>query len=359
MQSANTYAVIMAGGAGTRLWPHSRQHHPKQFLDLLGVGCSLLQSTYTHIRRQVKKENIFVVTHKEHAHLARAQLAELSPSQILCEPVRRNTAPCIAYASYRIRKKDPSAVTIVTPADHYITDTSAFDKVLSLSVSAALEENCLLTLGIQPLQPHTGYGYIQFLESLSPIKEVKTFTEKPERSLAEKFVESGEFLWNTGVFVWHVNTIIEAMEKYTPEIAEIFSEGISYYHTPQEEAFLQKAYAVAPTLSIDYGIMEKHKKVYVVPCKFDWSDLGSWEALYEVLPKDKNENVCIGNTALTYNSKGNILRVKKKKVLLIEGINDYLIADFDDALIICHRKNEAQFRQFIQDVKSKKGEKYV
>ena len=359
MQSASTYAVIMAGGVGTRLWPQSRQQYPKQFLDILGLGYSLLQSTYAHMRRHVKKANLLVVTHEEHAHLVRSQLPELSPSQILCEPTRRNTAPCIAYASYRIRVRDPSAVTIVTPADHYITDNTAFDEAISLAVSAASVDNCLLTLGIQPLCPNTGYGYIQFLKGEDPIKVVKTFTEKPELSLAEKFVESGEFLWNTGIFVWHVSTIVEALEKYTPGIAEIFSEGIPHYHTSQEESFLKKAYSIAPTLSIDYGIMEKHEKVYVVPCKFNWSDLGSWEALYEILLKDQNRNVCIGSNALTYNSKGNILRVKKEKVLLIEGLNDYLVADFDDALVICRRDSETKFRQFIQDVKTKRGKKYV
>ena len=354
------YAVIMAGGAGTRLWPYSRQKHPKQFLDLLGEGRSLLQATYAHMRRHVDKSRVFVVTQDEHAHLVRAQLPELAPSQVLCEPASRNTAPCIAYASYKIQKQSPKAVTIVTPADHHITDKNAFDRAISAAVSAAGDGDCLLTLGIQPSRPDTGYGYIQFLpQSKAEIKAVKTFTEKPERALAEKFVESGDFLWNAGIFVWHVRAIVEALELYTPEIAEIFREGTPTYYTPQEESFLQKAYSVAPTLSIDYGIMEKHKKVYVVPCEFAWSDLGSWEALYKELKKDKKNNAHLTNKALLYNSEGNMLCVKRKKVLLIEGLKDYLVADFDDALIICPRKNEAQFRRFVQDVKAQKGDQYV
>lgn len=360
MQNTNIYVVIMAGGTGTRLWPYSRKQHPKQFLDLLEEGRSLLQSTYTHMRRHAKKQHIFVVTHNEHASLVRQQLPELAPAQILCEPTRRNTAPCIAYASYKIQKANPEAVTIVTPADHHITDSQAFDAALKSAAAAAKTHDYLITLGIQPLRPDTGYGYIQFLSHpKGAIKAVKTFTEKPELALAKKFVESGEFLWNSGIFVWHVRSIITALEQYTPEIAEIFSEGMAAYYTPEEENFLKKAYSITPTISIDYGIMEKHQKVYVVPCDFVWSDLGSWEALYETLPKDKNNNVYLGSKALSYQSQGNILRSKKGKVLLIEGLNDYLVADFDDVLIICNRKNEAQFRKFVQDVKNKKGSKYV
>ena len=360
MKDRHVYAIIMAGGIGTRLWPYSRQAHPKQFLDLLGHGYSLLQSTYRHILRQIDKEHVFVITHEEHADLVSSQLPELSPTHVLCEPARRNTAPCIAYASYRIQTRDPQAVTIVVPADHHITATEKFDEALSVAVSAARREACLVTLGIKPIRADTAYGYIQFLpHPEGPVKKVKTFTEKPELKLAQKFIESGDFLWNAGIFAWHVTTIIDALESHAPQIAEIFSEGASMYYTAAEEEFLQKAYSIAPTISIDYAIMEKYKKVYVVPCEFAWSDLGSWEALYETLPKDKNDNAHLGSEALTYQSKGNLLCVKKDKLLLIEGLDNFLVADFDDVLVICNRKNEAQFRQFVQEVKNKKGDKYI
>ena len=276
MSSPNVYAVIMAGGTGTRLWPYSRQRHPKQFLDLLGLGYSLLQGTYMHIRRQIDKDRVFVVTHEEHADLVRHQLPELSDDHVLSEPMRRNTAPCIAYISYRMQKQDPTAVTVVMPADHYVTDKEGFDTALDTALSSALEDDRIVTLGIRPTRPDTAYGYIQFLDSSEgELKKVKTFTEKPEASLAKKFVKSGDFLWNTGIFVWKIETIMRALEQYAPEIAEIFREGHSSYHTSSEGSFLQHAYSIAPTISIDYAIMEKYKSVYVVPCNFEWSDLGS------------------------------------------------------------------------------------
>ena len=355
----DVYAIIMAGGAGTRLWPYSRAKHPKQFLDPVGRGCSLLQATYVHMRRHAERANILVVTHANYAELVQEQLPELQSDQILAEPMRRNTAPCIAYASYKIKKKCHQARLIVATADSCIIDGDAFSEALRAALDAATGHDRLVTLGITPSRPETGYGYIQFLdegEEQGAVKKVKTFTEKPERVLAEKFVESGDFLWNTGIFVWEMRTILRALDKYIPEISEVFKEGLPMYGTDEEPAFLQKAYAIVPNKSIDHAVLELHHNVHVVPCQFAWSDLGSWEALYAIMPKDGNQNVCIGESAVTYDSSGNLLRTKTKKVILTSGLKDYIVADFEDILVICPRENEAQFRTFVQDMKDKKGD---
>ena len=358
------YAVIMAGGLGTRLWPYSRAQCPKQFLDILGNDKSLLQLNYAHARRHVPLINIFVVTHEDQQALVQAHLPSLPITQILCEPLRRNTAPCIAYAANRIQARDPKAIMIVMPSDHYIPDNEAFDAAIKQAIQAA-EGDYLVTLGIHPTHPDTGYGYIQFVDLPAQetpfLKKVKTFTEKPALAFAQKFLESGDFLWNAGIFIWRTDAILRALQTHIPVLYEVFAEGEKQYNTSHEATFLSKAYAMIPTISIDYAVLEKHEDVLVVPCHFKWSDVGSWQALYDICKTEPQANVTLHNTQLMpYHSTNNLIYTHaKKKVVLIEGLEDYLVADFEDVLIICNKSQSTAFRKYVEDMRLKKGHDYV
>ncbi len=284
------FVVLMAGGVGTRFWPYSRNDKPKQFLDVLGTGKTLIQSTYERFLPLCPKENIFIVTNDDLAGITKEQLG-VDDAQVLVEPMRKNTAPCIAYASYRIAMHTPDAVVVVSPADHLILNEVTFQQTVKNSATYAKDQDKLITMGINPVRPETGYGYIQYLNSKSPIKKVKTFTEKPELALAKKFIDSGDFVWNSGIFVWGVKAIIGALEKYQPEIAEVFEEASSKFYTDQEKRAINTAYVQSKNISIDYGVMEKADNVYVWLSDFAWSDLGSWSSMHELNKKDENKNV--------------------------------------------------------------------
>jgi mannose-1-phosphate guanylyltransferase len=354
----NIHLVIMAGGTGTRFWPYSRNNKPKQFIDALGTGRSLLQMTFDRFKGFCPNENVWVVSNEIYADLLKEQLPEIPSDNILLEPNKRNTAPCIAYAAYKIIEKDPDAVMVVLPSDQVIFKESAFLDVVKTAIEGA-KENKLITIGIKPNRPETGYGYIQYNnEGTEEVKKVKTFTEKPELDLAVEFLRSGDFVWNAGIFVWRADNVISALAKYQPELAEIFSEGEGLYFTEKEKEFITSAYSQSKSVSIDYAIMEKADNVFVVLGDFGWSDLGSWNALHEIKPKDNNGNVVEAN-ALLYNCSDNYVISKKDKITVLHDMDGYLVADFDDVLLICKKEDSNIFRDFVNDVKIEKGEKFI
>lgn len=355
----NTYVVIMAGGIGSRFWPYSRNEHPKQFLDVLGIGSTLLQMTYHRFLNICPQENILVVTNDSYNDLVREQLPELEKDQILLEPIRRNTAPCIAYACYKIHKKNRDASIVIAPSDHAIFKEALFEQSIKEAVSAASNSDRLITLGIKPNRPETGYGYIQYhQDTLDPIKKVKTFTEKPQLDLAKKFLESGDFVWNAGIFIWSAEAIIKAFSRHMSDTAEIFEEGNTIYFSEREPDFIKKAYSQCKNVSIDYGIMEKADNVFVILGDFGWSDLGSWNALHEIKPKDESQNVIDAN-ALLYDTNNCIIKGPSDTLLVVQGLEGYLVAACDNVVLICKKDEEHKFREFTSDVKSKKGNIYL
>ncbi len=345
------FVVLMAGGVGTRFWPYSRNAKPKQFLDVLGAGKTLIQSTYERFLPLCPKENIFIVTNEDLADITKEQLG-VNDTQVLVEPMRKNTAPCIAYACYRIALNTPDAVVVVSPADHLILNEQAFQKTINNSVAYARDQDKLITMGINPTRPETGYGYIQYLDSKHPIKKVKTFTEKPELSLAKKFIDSGDFVWNSGIFIWGVKAIIAALEKHQPEIAEVFEEASSKFYTDQEKRAIKTAYAQSKNISIDYGVMEKADNVYVWLSDFAWSDLGSWSSMHELHKKDKDKNVIDAN-AMVYETRNSVIKGSKNKLIVVQGLDGYLVGEFGNVIIVCQKDQEDLFRRFVNDLKAK------
>ncbi len=355
----NLYVALMAGGVGTRFWPYSRNSHPKQFLDVMGTGKSLLRSTYERFLPLCPPENIFVVIHEEHLALTLAQLPELKESQVLAEPMRKNTTPCIAYACHKIAKLNPDAVLVISPSDHLILNESDFQQTINKAAEHAKSQDKLITLGITPTRPETGYGYIQFLEGKSPLKRVKTFTEKPELTLAKKFLDSGDFVWNAGIFIWGVKAFLTSFRKHLPEMAEIFDDAAEKISTPQEKAAIQTAYAQVKNISIDYGIMEKADNVYVWLSNFAWSDLGSWASLHEISPKDENNNA-VAADVLLYDTRNSIIKGPDDKLIVVQGLNGYLVGAFDNVVIVCEKDKEDLFRRFVNDLKGKSnGAEYL
>lgn len=354
----NQFVVIMAGGIGSRFWPASRNHRPKQFLDILGTGKSLLRLTFERFNKEIAAERIFVVTNNDYKDLVKKDLPELTDIQILCEPLRRNTAPCIAYASHKIAKINPNAVMTVAPSDHLILDEQAFLKTIEIATKAASDQDKLLTIGMKPTRPETGFGYIQFIESDGEVKKVKTFTEKPEKELAQKFLESGDFAWNSGIFTWGVKAILDQFQKSLPEMAELFVEVEDDLNTDNEVAAISKVYSQCQNISIDFGVMEKASNVYMVEGDFGWSDLGSWNALHEQLDKDSNNNVVRGNVML-YDTSESLVLTSQDKLTVVQGLEDYLVTEEDDVLLICKKSDEQQFRNFVADLKENKGKKYL
>ena len=348
----NLFVILMAGGVGVRFWPYSRNSKPKQFLDVLGTGKTLLQSTFDRFVPICPAENIYVVTHEEHAALVKEQLPLLQDEQILAEPMRKNTAPCIAYASYKIARKNPDAVIVVTPADHLIMKEDEFQEIIKKAADQAKSQDKLITVGIPPTRPETGYGYIQFHTEKSFVKKVKTFTEKPELSLAKKFIESGDFVWNSGIFIWGVQAINNAFHQYLAEMAEVFDEVRSKLGTPEEKEAILSAYSQCKNISIDYGIMEKAQNVFVCLGTFTWSDLGSWGSIHEISDKDENNNVISAN-AQTYETRNCIIKGSPDKLIVVQGLNGYLIGEFGNVLIVCEKDREDQFRRFVSDAKAR------
>ena len=358
MQNSNYYVVIMAGGIGSRFWPYSRNNRPKQFLDVLNTGQSLLQMTVNRFRDLCPIENIYIVTNEIYAGLVKEQVPDLDSEQVLTEPVRRNTAPCIAYAAYKIKQKNSEATMVVAPSDHAIFHETEFKQTIKKALDEAASGNKLITLGIKPNRPETGYGYIQYMDEAGEFKKVKTFTEKPELELAKTFLESGDFVWNAGIFIWSVGTISRAFERYLPELAELFSESPEKYYSPQEGDFIKQAYAQSKNISIDYGIMEKAEEVFVVLADFGWSDLGSWASLHEMRDKDTNNNAVDGN-AILFDTKDSMVKVEDDHLIVVQGLEGYLVAQCDDVTLVCKKDDEARFREYVNEVKNRKGEKFL
>lgn len=350
----------MGGGIGSRFWPFSRKSLPKQFLDFFGTGRSLLQQTYDRFKLIIPQENILIVTNEIYGDLVRFQLPELNEGQILLEPTRRNTAPCIAWASYHIRARNPNANIVVAPSDHVILKEKEFLDAIKRGLEFVADSDKLLTLGVKPNRPETGYGYIQIAEEESAnFYKVKTFTEKPELELAKVFLESGEFYWNSGLFMWNVNSIISAGEKLLPELSLKLSAGKEIYGTLEEKGFIEENFPACPNVSIDFGVMEKADNVYVSLGDFGWSDLGTWSSLYELSPKDECQNVVLKGESLIYNSNNNIVVLSKNKLAVIEGLDGYLIAESDNVLLICKKDEEHTIRKYVNDAQIKLGEEYV
>ena len=337
----------MAGGIGSRFWPYSRKDKPKQFLDFFGTGHTLLQQTFDRYSKIVPKENIFIATNIQYEELVKEQLPDLNEDQILLEPTRRNTAPCIAWASIHIKQLNPNANIIVAPADHLILKETEFIEAITKGLEFVAQSPQLLTLGIKPSRPETGYGYIQIAEEKDGIfYKVKTFIEKPQLEFAQVFIESNEFYWNSGIFLWNVNTILKAFETHIPEICETFKS----YENDLE---------ALPNISIDYAIMEKAENVYVQLCNFGWADLGTWGALHEASPKDQHKNVIMKGHTLLYECKDNIIAIPKGKLAVLQGLEDYLIADTDNVLLVCRKDDENSIRRYVNDVQVKLGDEFV
>ena len=350
----------MSGGVGSRFWPFSKEDKPKQFLDFFGTGRSLLQSTYDRFSKIVPPENIYIVTNDIYAEMTRAQLPELKENQLLLEPLRRNTAPAIAFASFRIRAVNPHANIIVAPSDHLIMNEDQFANDIKKGLAFVAENPVLLTLGIMPGRPETGYGYIQVEESSTDgIQKVKAFTEKPNLELAMKFVESGEFMWNSGIFLWNVNSIIDAFRKYLPDIVQKFNEGKELFNTPQEKQFVDASFPFCQNISIDYGVLEKADNVYVNISNFGWSDLGTWGSLHEISKCDENNNANLNCNALFIESNDNVVAMSENKLVVLQGLDDYIVAESDNVLLICRKSEEQRIKHFVTDVKFRYGDEYI
>lgn len=353
------YIVIMAGGIGSRFWPYSRNNRPKQFLDILGTGRSLLQMTYDRFLEIAGPDRFYIVTNQSYRDLVKEQLPDLSTEQILTEPLRRNTAACAAYAAYKINTIDPEATLIVTPADQLILQESRFISTIEKAVEAAKVKGRLITLGIRPNRAETAYGYIQYLENKNGdlAMKVKTFTEKPNAKLAKAFLESGDFVWNSGMFVWKVSSLLDAFSENMPDVAETFEEGKNHFGKPTEQEFINRAYSLVKNVSLDLGIMEKSDKVYVILGDYGWSDLGSWHSLHDLRDKDENNNVVDAN-ALLYETKNCFVKANNDKLVVVEGLENYLISESENVLLICKLDGEKKFRDFVANAK-KKGEDFV
>jgi len=356
----DNYCIIMGGGIGSRFWPFSRENHPKQFIDFFGIGRSLIQQTFDRFSQIIPPENIYIATNKKYAALVKEQLPEITDNQILSEPTRRNTAPCIAYAAYRIRAINPNANIVVTPADHLILHEQNFLMNIQKGLNFVAKFPSLLTLGVKPNRPETGYGYIQTQEGGSDnIQKVKAFTEKPNYELAKVFFESGEFFWNSGIFIWNVQSVLDAFHKYLPDMANRLDQGLTIYNTPQEAAFIEEHYPMFQNISIDYGIMEKADNVYMLMADFGWSDLGTWGSLYDLSEKDENQNTTLKCKSLFVESEYNLLMLPENKLAVVQGLNDYIIAESDGILLICKKSDEQRIKQYVADISMKFGEKYT
>jgi len=360
---SNVYVAIMAGGIGSRFWPKSRTSMPKQFLDILNTGKTLIQLTYERFLHIVPKENIYIVTAEEYTDLVKHQLPGINDKQILKEPVRRNTAPCITYVCDKIHHINKEATVIVTPADHLILQEANFLEVINKSIEFLKDNGRLVTLGIKPTKPSTGYGYIQYLDDKKSNDDgfyrVKTFTEKPTLDIARTFLNSGDFLWNSGIFVWKAKTILEAIKTYLPEIADAFKDGDKHYDKRTEKGFIKEAYSQCTNISIDYGVMEKAKNVYTIPSQFGWSDVGSWDALYEMYEHDYLGNAVAGKNVKIYDSANNMIMVPKEKLVVLQGLRDYCVVDTGDVLLVCEKSKEQEIRQITVDLKMASLEKYL
>jgi mannose-1-phosphate guanylyltransferase len=355
----NYYAILMAGGVGSRFWPISTQDFPKQFHDMLGTGDTLIQKTFNRLANLIPAENIFILTNERYNDLVFEQLPNLTKRQVVLEPTMRNTAPCILYASLKIQKENKDAVMIVAPSDHWIEDETTFTKNVKQAFDFCSKNDALMTLGITPTFPNTGYGYIEFDKTTNQdIKAVNQFREKPNYETAKEFIKQGNFLWNAGIFMWSVNSVVNAFQNNQPELFELFKKGISVYNTDFEDDFIRDNYEKAENISVDYAIMETSKNVFVLPAEFDWNDLGTWGSLYDKLDKDENNNAVVNARTLTEDASGNMIRTKTDKIVVVDGLQDYIIVEKDEVLLIFPKTKEQDIKKVLQNVKDKFGENY-
>ena len=349
----------MAGGVGSRFWPVSTQSFPKQFHDMLGTGDTLIQKTFNRLAKLIPKENIFILTNEIYNDLVFEQIPEITKRQVVLEPSMRNTAPCILYASLKIQKENPEAIMIVAPSDHWIEDEKAFSHDVQNAFDFCQEKDALMTLGIKPSFPNTGYGYIEFnKDEQELIKAVSTFKEKPDYDTAKKYIEEGNFLWNAGIFIWSVSSVIKAFRNNQPDLYQLFEAGIQAYNTDFEDDFIRDNYGKAENISVDYALMEKSDNVFVLPASFDWNDLGTWGSLYDKLDKDASNNAIVNARILTEDASGNMIRTKGDKIVVIDGLNDFIVVDKDEVLLIFPKSKEQDIKSVLQKVKTSFGENY-
>ncbi len=355
------YVAIMAGGIGSRFWPVSRTSHPKQFLDILGTGKTLIQQTVDRFLKLTSLNNIYIVTADEYVGITQEQLPHFPAENIVSEPFRKNTAPCVAYISFKLAQKDPQAKLIVAPADHLILEEDKFLKVCADALRFSEDLNALITLGIKPTYPNTGYGYIQHdgAEVVPSLHKVKTFTEKPNKELAETFIASGDFLWNSGIFVWQTKRIIEAFHRYLPEMYDLFHTEQHKFNTEEERQAIQTIYPQCTNISIDFGIMEKASNVYVIPASFGWSDLGTWNSAWENMEKDYLDNAVAGDNVIVFDTTRCMVHAQNDKLLVLQGLDDFIVVDTKDVLLICHKEKEQDIKEYVAEVKRNTGDKYL
>lgn len=351
----------MAGGVGSRFWPASRAAHPKQFLDILGVGRSLLQLTFDRFAKICPPENILIVTNADYRELVKEQLPVLTDNQILCEPSRNNTAPCIAYAAMKVHQQEAAANLIVAPSDHIILHEPAFLNTLQQALAFTETHDALLTLGIKPTRPDTGYGYIRFdwEAAADNVHKVKQFTEKPPLEKAKAFVEGGDYLWNAGIFIWRTQSILHAFQALSPDIYSILYQGFDHYNTDSEQSFIDQYYPTTPNISVDFAIMEKAHNVYTIPSAFGWSDLGTWASLFAESEKDESENVVQASPALITDTHSSLIRIPKGKLAVIRGLDNFIVVDAPDALLIYPKEKEQEIKQETEKIKKELGNRFL
>jgi mannose-1-phosphate guanylyltransferase len=360
MKNSNYYAILMAGGVGSRFWPVSTQDFPKQFHDMLGTGETLIQKTFSRLSKLIPKENIFILTNKRYNDLVFEQLPEVTKRQVVLEPAMRNTAPCILFASLKIQKENPNAIMIVAPSDHWIEDEMEFVQNVQQAFDFCSKNDALMTLGIQPTFPNTGYGYIEYeKKSSDAIKTVNQFREKPDYETAKTFLEQGNFLWNAGIFMWSVSSVVKAFQINQSDLYQLFEKGIEVYNTNLEDDFIADNYGKSENISVDYAIMEKSKNVYVLPATFDWNDLGTWGSLYDKIDDEKKGNAVVNARTLIKDASGNMIRSTKGKIVVVDGLNDFIIVDKEDVLLIFPKEKEQDIKELRQNVKETFGDQYV
>lgn len=351
MENTNNHLVIMAGGVGSRFWPMSTAENPKQFIDVLGVGKSLLQLTVERFDKICNASNIWVVTNKKYVEKVKEQLPNLPSENILCEPCRRNTAPCIAYVSWKIKAKDPNANIVVTPSDHIVTNKEEFQRVVSSCLNFTAETDAIITLGMKPTRPETGYGYIKADLTSSSLRNkevyrVDSFREKPDLDTAKQYIKNSEYFWNAGIFIWNVNTIINAFRIYQPALSNIFNSLQQYYGTEKEQEMIDKVFPECENISVDYAIMEKAEEIFVCPSDFGWSDLGTWGSLLEQTKKDLYGNSCIGNNISLFETNNCMIHTTQEKKVVVQGLDGYIVAENNNTLLICKMSEEQRIKQF-------------
>jgi mannose-1-phosphate guanylyltransferase len=357
----HNYVAIMAGGIGSRFWPMSRTNMPKQFLDILHTGRTLIQETFDRYVKLVPAQNIYIITSHEYVDIVKKQLPQLPCENIVAEPSKKNTAPCIAYIAFKLWQKDPQAVMVAAPADNLILEADEFMKTTNTAFEFVNHINALVTIGIKPTYPNTGYGYIQhdMVEAAPSIYKVKTFTEKPNIDLARAFVASGDFLWNAGIFTWKVKNLLAAFEKYLPEMYDVFNSEKDKLNTPEEAKTIEQIYPQCTSISIDFGIMEKADNVYVIPASFSWSDLGTWNSAWENMDKDYFKNAVAGSTVMIVDAKNCMVHVPDNKLVLLQGLEDFIVVDTKDVLLICKKEKEQEIKEYVADIKRNKGDKFL